>query len=370
MVEKSNLFADHGHILVINPGSTSTKLAIYKFNLPSSLTLAQETILDHSKDGEIKTDFIMEQFEFRYNAVQDFLEKSDSSIELIMARGAPLRPLPGGVYQVDQFMIEDLESTRYSDHASNLGVLIGYRIAAEKDIPIYIADPTTTDEFESIARVSGVPGIERKSRSHALNIKASTRKLCQRLNYEFLQTNWVVCHMGGGISIAALKNGRIIDVNDALLGMGPFSPERAGALPIAGLLDLAFSGDYNRKELESLLSKRSGLQGYLHTSNLLEVEEKLQAGDEKATLIFHAMVYQVAKEIAAMASVLKFELNGILLTGGMANSQLLCDSLSKRIQTLGSVYIEPGENELQALAQAGFRVLQGNEEINTYGPTP
>ncbi len=369
MVEKSNLTIDHGHILVINPGSTSTKLAIYKFNLPSSLILIHETNMDHSKHEEIRTDSIMEQFEFRLQAVQDFLRQTDLSIELIMARGAPLRPLPGGVYRVDHFMIDDLESTRYSDHASNLGVLIGYRIATEKDIPIYIADPTTTDEFESIARVSGVPGIERKSRSHALNIKASTRKLCQRLEYDFLQTNWVVCHMGGGISVAALKNGRIIDVNDALLGMGPFSPERAGALPIAGLLDLAFSGEYNRKELDSLLSKRSGLQGYLHTSNLIEVEEKLQAGDANANLIFHAMVYQIAKEIAAMASVLKFELNGILLTGGMANSQLLCNSLSKRIQTLSSVYIEPGENELEALAQAGFRVLLGNEVINAYGPT-
>ncbi len=357
-----------GHILVINPGSTSTKLAIYQFDLKeNSLSSINDVTLDHTGNNLPDTGLILDQLELRLEAVNDFLKVAPVKLDLIMARGAPLRPLQGGIYAVDQAMINDLRSARYADHASNLAALIGFEIASEQKIPVYIADPITTDEFEALARISGVPGIERKSRSHALNIKASARKLCQKLELDFHKSRWVVCHMGGGISVAALENGRIIDVNDALLGMGPFSPERSGALPISGLLDLAYSGEYTRQELEVLLSKHSGLKGYLGTADLKQVEERIATGDDESKLIFQAMVYQIAKEISAMASVLSFQIDGVLLTGGMAHSTLLCDSISQRIQKVASIFIEAGENELEALAKAGLRILQEEESVKNYG---
>ena len=356
-----------GHMLVINPGSTTTKLAIYQFELASnSIERLQQVTLDHTGDRLLAAGQVLNQLDLRLEAVRQFLESSQIVPDLIMARGGPLRPLEGGIYAVNQAMIDDLRSARYADHASNLAALIGIDLSASGAIPVYIADPITTDEFEPLARISGVPGIERKSRSHALNIKASTRRLCRKLGRSIYESRWVVCHMGGGISVAALKNGHIIDVNDALLGMGPFSPERSGALPSSGLLDLAYSGDYTRLELEVLLSKHSGLVGYLDTADLREVEESIAAGDEQAQLIFQAMAYQISKEIAAMASVLKFNLDGILLTGGMAHSTLLCESISTRVRSVAAIHIEAGENELEALAEAGLQLLLGNEPVKNY----
>ena len=351
------------HILIINPGSTSTKLAIYSYDIEiEQLTVVDETLMVHSGlDASI-----LEQMDTRFDDVERFVASADIDPHIIMARGAPLRPLSGGCYQVNDLMLDDLRTQKYSQHASNLAALIGERIGKKYDIPVYISDPITSDEFEPIARISGVPGIERKSRSHALNIKSSLRKLCIRLSKDFVDSSWVVCHMGGGISVAALHNGQMIDVNDALLGMGPFSPERAGALPTSGILDLVFEENHDRASIEGLLSKESGLKGYLGTADLQQVEEKIKSGDSEADLIFQAMVYQICKEIAAMASVLKFEMDGILLTGGMANSQLLCTSISQRVQAIAEIYIEAGENEMEALAQAGLRILLGAEPVKQY----
>ena len=354
---------NHGHILIINPGSTSTKLAIYSFDLEiEKLSVVDETLMVHSGlDASIT-----EQLDTRFVDVERFVNSANIDLHIIMARGAPLRPLSGGSYQVNDLMLDDLRTHKYSQHASNLAALIGERVGRAYSIPVYISDPITSDEFEPIARISGVPGIERKSRSHALNIKSSLRKLCLRLNKNYLESSWVVCHMGGGISVAALHNGQMIVVNDALLGMGPFSPERAGALPSSGILDLVFESNRDRASIEDLLSKESGLKGYLGTTDLQEVEERIHRGDSEAELIFQAMVYQICKEIAAMASVLKFELDGILLTGGMANSQLLCSSISQRVQALAEIFVEPGENEMEALAQAGLRILSGAEPVKLY----
>ncbi|NQV14598.1 butyrate kinase [bacterium] len=358
---------DNGHILVINPGSTSTKLALFQFDLRlETLMLARETTVDHAAAKMSQSSQVLEQLDLRRAAVENFLETFDSGLNLIMARGAPLRPMQGGVYEVDQTMINDVQSAVYANHASNLAVLIGRRIALKINCPVYIADPITTDEFEPLARISGVPGIERKSRSHALNIKASTRELCRTLNKDFNKSRWVVSHMGGGISVAALKNGRIIDVNDALLGMGPFGPERSGALPIAGLLDLAYSGKHTRSELEIILSQQSGLKAYLGTADLREVEDMIASNDKQASLIFDAMVYQIAKEIAGMLAVLCFKLDGIILTGGMAYSKKLCKSISERMHPDIPIHIQAGENEMEALAQAGFRVLLNKEPLLKY----
>ena len=358
--------AHQGYILSINPGSTSTKLGIFSYSRsPASVHLHTEVKFPAPEAPE--NNQILNELNPRLQTVQEFLTELALPLDLIMARGAPLRPLTGGTYAVDAAMLNDLRTARYAAHASNLAALMGAAIARDYHIPVYITDPVTTDEFQAVARISGVPGIERKSRSHALNIKASTRKLCDRLQLVIDNSRWVVAHLGGGISVAAVANNRIIDVNDALLGMGPFSSERAGALPIAGLLDLAYAHDFQRPALETLLSKHSGLKGYLGTADLQEVEQRIQAGDVQAQLIFEAMVYQISKEIAAMASVLEFRMNGILLTGGMAYSRRLCQAIKQRLQRLGPLYIEAGENELEALAIAGARVLTGEETVKTYG---
>ena len=353
----------HGHILVINPGSTSTKLAIYSFDVEhGEVLVAEESIVSHSQGQG----GITEQLDSRYADVNHFLEATHADIQIIMARGAPLHPLRGGSYEVNDLMLDDLKTNKYSHHASNLGARIGDRIGKKLKIPVYITDPITSDEFEPLARISGVPGIQRKSRSHALNIKASLRKLCARLDKNYTESSWVVCHMGGGISVAAVRNGCIIDVNDALLGMGPFSSERAGALPTSGILDLVFEANHARASIEDLLSKKSGLKGYLGTQDLQQVEQRIKDGDSEASLIFQAMVYQISKEIASMASVLKFELDGILLTGGMANSQMLCDSISERVRPLTEIFVEAGENEMEALASAGLRIISGTESVMQY----
>jgi len=352
-----------GHILAINPGSTSTKLAIYHFNTQEmQLDLIQEVNLSHT----LAHDSMEAQLDMRHTAVEAFLAESNLDIQIIMARSAPLKPLTGGTYAVNEAMLEDIRVNRYSRHASNFAALIGDQIGKEHQIPVYITDPITTDELDPVARISGVPGIERKSRSHALNIKASLRKLCQKTGKSLNGTNWVVCHMGGGISVVAVKNGLLVDVNDALLGMGPFSPERAGSLPLSGILEMVYNGDRQRADVERILAKESGLKGYLGTADLQKVEEMIRKGDSKAELTFLALSYQIAKEIAAMASVLKFDLEGILLTGGMAHSTKLVDDLTHRLQPLAPVYIEAGENELEALAQAAFRVASGEEDILEY----
>lgn len=353
----------HGHILAINPGSTSTKLAIYNFNTDEKLLeLIQETNLTHT----VVDDDMKAQLDVRHAAVEHFIAESGLDIQIIMARSAPLKPLKGGIYAVNDLMLADIQSMRYSRHASNFAALIGERIAQERKIPVYITDPITTDELNPVARISGVPGIERKSRSHALNIKASLRKLCAKTGKSLNATNWVVCHMGGGISVVAVNNGLLVDVNDALLGMGPFSPQRAGSLPLSGILDLVYEGERERVDVERLLSREAGLKGYLGTADLQKIEEMIRTGDPKAEITFQAMGYQIAKEIAAMASVLKFDLEGILLTGGMAHSSKLVNDLTDRLQRLAPVHVEAGENELEALAQAAFRILSGEESILEY----
>ena len=352
-----------GHILVINPGSTSTKIAAFHVNTRSGhLELTRQANLTHTDLSQNQKD----ELKGRLADVRTFLSKGSEQFQLIMARGAPLRPLKGGAYAVNDAMLADLRSQRYSSHASNLAAIMGAVLADELGVSVFITDPITTDELRPEARVSGVPGYERKSRSHALNIKASVRKVCNQIDKVPQQSQWVVCHLGGGISIAAVKHDQIIDVNDALLGMGPFSPERAGALPTAVILDLVFKDGLQRSELEHLFSRESGLKGYLGTADLTQVEAMINAGDSNALLVFQAMVYQIIKEVSAMASVLKFDLDGIILTGGMAHSRLLTESLVDGIQGLGQVFVEAGENEMEALATAGLHILSGETTVLTY----
>jgi butyrate kinase len=351
-------------VLVINPGSTSTKIAIYNRKGP-----LYDANIQHPAEELQKFDKVTEQYELRLDAIEDAFNKhgmNDYKVVGIAGRGAPTKPLVGGTYEVNQRMLDDLRSCIYANHASNLGAIIADELGKKHRVKAYITDPITTDEFIPESRISGVPQIERKCRSHALNIKANARDAAAKIGKPLEELNFVVCHMGGGISVCALRGGKVIDVNDALLGMGPFSPDRAGALPIGGVVKMCFSGEYTQKEIETIFSKKSGLIAYLGTSDLREVEKMIEDKDEIATLIFNAMAMQISKEIGAMTAVLKGKVDGIILTGGMSKSRLLLNKIKEHIGNHGEIYEQPGELEMPALAAGAWRVIDNKEKALEY----
>jgi butyrate kinase len=351
-------------ILIINPGSTSTKVALFD----GHRKLAEE-VVRHDQAELAKFDNVTDQFEYRMTAIDAWIDSLDvdlGQLQAVVGRGAPLRPLEGGSYKITDQMIEDLYSAKYANHASNLGAIIAHHFGERFGIPSLISDPITLDNFTAVARVSGLPEIERKCRVHALNIKEVCRREAAKIGKTIEEVNYVAAHMGGGISVAALKGGKVIDVNDALLGMGPFSPDRAGALPIGPLVGLCYSGTYTEKEMLTKLSNNSGLLAYTGQSDLREVEKMIEAGDESTKLYFEAMAYQIAKEIGAMAVVLSGDFEAIILTGGMANSDRLVREISQRVSFLKKVIVVPGEFEMEALAAAGLRVLSGEETLKPY----
>jgi butyrate kinase len=263
-------------------------------------------------------------------------------------------------------MCADLEAARYGEHASNLGALLARRFGERFDVPAFVVDPVTIDEFEPVSRISGVPGIERKCRNHALNIKAVARCSADEMDVSFDKSRFVVAHLGGGISVCALRDGRIIDSTDALLGEGPFSAERAGTLPLAAVIDMCFEGGRSRDEVVKLLSCESGLRGYLGETRIPEICGLIDEGDEQARLVLEALMLQTAKWIGAMFVVLEGSVNAILLTGGMAKSQKLVDDIIRRVGALADVRIYPGELEMEALAAGALRVLRGEERAKQY----
>jgi butyrate kinase len=351
-------------ILVINPGSTSTKISIFE----DDRQLHNENI-KHDMKFLSRFSKASEQFDFRKNEIEKWLENlpdKDKVFSAVSGRGAPIKPLEGGTYEISKTMLNDVKTSRYSNHASNLGPMLADYFGKVYNVPAYITDPITVDNFTNIARISGVPGILRKSRSHCLNIKAVAHAEAAKAGKKLEEVNYVVAHLGGGISIAALEKGRIIDVNDGLLGMGPFSVDRAGALPIGGLVDLCFSGKYSKDEIVEMLSKKSGLLGYLGHSDLRQVELMIEDEDQTAELIYRAMCYQIAKEIGAASVVLKGNIDGIILTGGMAYSVMLTETITEYIKFIAPIIIVPGEKEMQALAEAAIRVITGKEMPKTY----
>ena len=345
-------------ILTLNPGSTSTKLGIFS---------RDKKIVEKNIPAmyDEKPEWVADEFSLRLKDIETIVNELGSQYEIIavIGRGGPLKPLPGGVYKINDKMLNDLKSAKYSNHASNLGAMLAHHIAGKLKVPSYIVDPVTVDDFDPLARISGYPGIKRNSRSHALNIRATGRKLCDREGWNILEDKFVVAHLGGGISVAAVKQGRIRDVNDGLLGMGPFSPERAGALPIGALLELSRTMDL--KKLQHLLSKESGLKGYLGTADAKEVEKRINAGDEHARQIYDAMIYQINKEIGAMLAVCEYNVKSIIITGGLAHSDYIKEKLKKYIKTYQLNFC-PGENELEAMADGGFRAIDGKIELKEY----
>lgn len=353
-------------VLAINPGSTSTKIAVYDDKTP-----VFEKVLRHDPVALEEFGGIIEQFEFRKDLVIEAMKENDvepSTLKAVVGRGGLVRPLEGGTYAVNDKMLADLKdpTTWGRIHASNLGAFIANSIATDYNIPSFIVDPVTVDEFDEIARVSGIPEIKRQSLFHALNIRYIVRDLAKKLGKKFEETNMVAVHMGGGISVAAVKQGRVIDVNNALLGMGPFSPQRAGALPIGDLLNMAYSGKWTKKQLEGYLAKKAGWMAYLGTDDGREVQKMIDEGNKDADLYRKAMCYQVAKEIGACAAAINGEVDAIFLTGGLVYSKPLVEEISNRVKFIADIYEYPGEKEMEALSQGGVRVLKGEEEAKVY----
>lgn len=351
-------------MLIINPGSTSTKMALFDGEKKVS-----EEAIRHDANELAQFDNVADQFDHRMRQINgwiDSLNLKSGDIVVVVGRGAPLKPIEGGSYVISDRMLEDLRARKYSNHASNLGAIIAHHLGQKFGVPSLISDPITIDNFTDLARISGVPEIERKCRVHALNIKEVCRREAAKQGKRLEETDFVAVHMGGGVSVAALRGGKVIDVNDALLGMGPFSPDRAGALPIGGLVELCYSGKYTEKEMVEKLSRQSGLVAYLGKADLREVEQMIDSGDRKALLYFNAMAYQIAKEIGSAAVALSGKFDAIVLTGGMAHSKRLVNEIEKYIAFLGKVIVVPGEFEMEALAAAGLRFLQGEETLKTY----
>lgn len=351
-------------LLIINPGSTSTKTALFDVD-----RMLSEEVVRHDPAKLREFDNVADQFAYRMEAIDSWIDSLSIEVDelkAVVGRGAPLRPLEGGSYEITPQLLDDVKTARYSNHASNLGPIIAHHLGERYKVPSLISDPITTDNFTDLARISGVPEIVRKCRVHALNIKEVCRREAKKLGKKLEEVNFVCAHMGGGVSVAALKGGRVVDVNDALLGMGPFSPDRAGALPIGGVLELAFSGDYTKKELIDKFSKKSGLVAYLGEADLRKVEEMIDGGNDEALLYFNAMAYQIAKEIGIAACVLKGKFESIVLTGGMAHSKRLVDEITQYVSFMKPVVAVPGEFEMSALAAAGMRFLQGEEVLKKY----
>lgn len=351
-------------LLIINPGSTSTKIGIYNdLTEEKSITLSHDT-----KELEVFPN-IFSQYSFRVNAIQNFLKGEGidiASFDAFVGRGGLLKPISSGTYAVSDALLQDLKAGLGGEHASNLGGILAFELAKAGGKPSFIADPVVVDEMEEIARLSGLPEIQRKSIFHALNQKAVGKRYAKENGLEYKELELIICHLGGGISVGAHSKGKVIDVNNALNGDGPFSPERSGGLPVGQLVDLCFSGRYNKGELHKLIAGKGGFVAYLGTNDARTVEAMIQEGDDHALLVYEAMAYQVAKEIGACATVLRGKVDAVLLTGGIAYSKRMVSMIRERIDFIGPVHVYPGEDELLALAEAGIRVLSGEEEARIY----
>jgi butyrate kinase len=352
----------HG-LLVINVGSTSTKVAFFRGQNPEIL----ETI-KYSSEDLAPYSTLSAQLPLREEGLLRLLKDKGlnlKEIDMIVSRGGLGNPAPAGAYGIDDVMCSDLLEGKYGKHPSALGPAMSRDISRKYGMPAIVVDPPSTDEFDLLARISGLPEIERKSAFHALNQKAAARRLAAEQRKKYEEMNLVVAHLGGGITVGAHRKGKVVDCTHGL-GEGPLTPERAGALPTNDLIDLAFSEKMDRKKLQGRLVGQGGLFAYLGTTDAAKIEGMVRAGDQKAKLVYEALAYQAAKDIAAMGAVLKGQIDGIILTGGLANSKMLTEWIKERVQFLGPVFVYPGEDEMAALAEGGLRVLRQEEELKKY----
>lgn len=351
------------NILAINPGSTSTKIGWFL----DDVEVWVET-LRHSREDLEPFDSVVAQQDFRLRCIERAVSAHGYRFEdlsAVVGRGGIVDPIPGGTYVVGELLLRHLQRGKPWEHASNLGGIIGNALAGEWSIPAFIVDPVSVDELDDVSRVTGLPELPKRSLVHALNIRAIMRRASGELGKNWQAANFIVAHLGGGISIAASRGGRIVDVNNAN-ELGPFSPQRAGGVPAGDLLRLCFSGKYNEKEILRKLVGRGGVLAYLGTDNMEEVAGRVIAGDEKASLVYHAMALQVAREIGACAATLEGDVDAVILTGGVAHDRAFDALVTERVQWIAPVLVYPGEDELAALAGGALRVLRNEEEALDY----
>ena len=354
-------------ILVINIGSTSTKVGLFE----EEKQAFRET-LNHSPEKLRSMDTYEARLGLHRKTLEGVLTQHEmklAPLHLVVSRGALTRPVQSGAYLINEVMVQDLRSCRYGWHPSNVGPELALEIARRHETQAIIYDSPSTDEMDDIARFSGLKGIERRAAFHVLNQKSAARRAASRLNIDYKKARFVIAHLGGGITIVAYREGRIIDGSHGL-SEGPFTPQRTGSLPLLDVLELCFSGQFTHKEVQSKLFTQGGVSSYLGTHNMVEVEQRAKRGEQNARMVLQALAYQVSKDIGSMATVLKGKIDAVVLTGNLARSETIVEEIKERVGFLGNVLVFPGEDELEALAYGGLAVLKGAEKIKQYPPEP
>jgi len=351
------------NIFVINVGSTSTKVSLFKM----TEVIAGKTI-EYSNAELVQYKDLNDQLPLREADILEFISSNDINmrdVDIIISRGGLGKPGPAGAYEINETMCDDLITGKYGKHPSALGPAMAFDMSKKYGIRAIVIDMPGTDEFQPLARISGLPELERKSGFHALNQKAAARRAASEMGKSYKNCNLVIAHLGGGITIGAHRCGQVIDCTHGL-SEGPFTPGRAGSLPTMSLVDLALSDKHSKEEIQTRLVGQGGLSAYLGTADALKVEEMINGGDGNAKLVYQAMAYQIAKDIGAMSVVLKGHIDGIVLTGGLAHSEMLTGWIREWIRFIAPVFIYPGEDEMKAMAEGALRVLQGEEQVNKY----
>lgn len=351
-------------ILIINPGSTSTKIGVYE----DEKQLFEET-LRHPTEEIAKYASIIDQKDFRKDVILNVLKDKNfdiKTLDVVVGRGGLLKPIPGGTYAVTEDLLEDLKIGKQGQHASNLGGILAKEIGDAVGVPAYIVDPVVVDELEPVARYSGMPELPRRSIFHALNQKAVAKRYAKETGKSYNELNLIVIHMGGGVSVGAHKNGKVVDVNNILDGEGAFSPERAGTVPVGDLIKLCYSGKYTEKEIYKKICGNGGFNGYIGTNDMRDLVKMKNEGNKDAANLIDAFHYQIAKDAGAMAAVLDGKVDQIICTGGIAYNAITIEALKEKLSFIADFTVYPGEDELLALAQGALRVMNGEEEAQIY----
>ncbi|WRS26925.1 butyrate kinase [Oscillospiraceae bacterium MB08-C2-2] len=348
-------------MLILNPGSTSTKIAVYE---DTKLIFVEN--IEHRTDDLSCFAKVTDQYEFRRGLIYQTLEKyavDINTLTAVISRGGMLPPIKAGAYEVNEAMVEYMRTT-YNVHASNLGAVIARAISVERNIPAYIYDGVTVDELLPVAKITGMPEMSRKGLGHNLNMRAMAMRYAEKHGKHYNDCSLIVAHLGGGITLSLHHKGRIIDmISDE---EGPFSPERAGGLPMFDVIRLAFSGEHTQESMMKLVKSQAGIKAYFGTTDTREVEHRIEEGDEKVKLVYDALVLNIAKNIAKLAPTANGDVEAIILTGGIANSEYIFDAITKRVSFIAPVLAYPGENEMEALALGGLRVLEGKEKAHIF----
>ena len=350
--------------LIINPGSTSTKIGVFEDE-----NLLFEETLRHTTEEIARFDKIVDQKDFRKELIVNLLKEKDfdiNSLDFVVGRGGMLKPIPSGTYEVSPELLHDLEIGKQGQHASNLGGILAKEIADSIGVPSYIVDPTVVDEMMDIARYSGVPELPRVSVFHALNQKAVARRYAKEVGKPYEELDLIVVHMGGGVSVGPHKHGKVIDIFNALDGDGAFAPERAGAVPVGALIRLCYSGKYTQAEAMKMVVGNGGFNAYVNTNDMRDVDKMVKDGDKEAEKVRDAFILQMSKDIGSMACVLEGKVDQIILTGGIAYDKVVVEGIKKRCGWIAPFTVYPGEDELLALCQGGLRVVNGEEKAKEY----